>query len=83
MTYEILYKKEETKILNPQTPNPHSAIYMAIFEISKIAKWPSAVIRTEYQPKDSPIKLPKPRFFTFSVILGSSHHIPRPYSLHL
>lgn len=39
MIYEILYKKEDTKILNPQSPNPHSATYMAIFEIPKIAKW--------------------------------------------
>lgn len=34
----VYFKNKETKILNPQTPNSHSATYTAIFEISKIVK---------------------------------------------
>lgn len=82
MTYGTRYLKG-TRILNTRAPNPHSATYTAIFEISKIAKWASAMLTTKYKPQDDPIKLPMPMFLPLNVILSSSHHIPMPRFLHL
>lgn len=64
MTYGTRYLKG-TRILNTRAPNPHSATYTAIFEISKIAKWASATLTTKYKPQDDPIKLSSTKSLAF------------------